>query len=114
MSHEYKIQVEVNPVYEENEGTVQALLEKWGMKVDGRELVSDYTYVYWGHLTLSGLVEPFEAQANLVELLDESGELSEMPADVITRWRCIDDDQWDMELDSRDDEEKEAAEPAVL
>ncbi len=94
MSSEYKIEVVVNPVYEEDEGVAQTLLEKWGMHVDGCQQVAEYTWNYWGHKTLTKTA-PSEAHDQIRKILDDS-ELSEtMQVVVTTRWRCIDYDEWD-------------------
>jgi len=103
MSHEYEIQVDVpvppgdtaNPP---SDG-IRGVLVSWGFDPDGEDFVDDGVYQFWGSRSLGGGKTPDSAHAELMEFLPGA----------VTRWRCVDYDEWDEVIG-----EKEEPTPGVL
>jgi len=110
MSHNYKIEVEVEVAKEDRtvlrQGEVAKIrktLEDWGFHPDDDECcdqIDRWFVTFWGERSLGGR-SPDDAHAELEKILPG----------VVTKWRCIDYDDWD-EILGKSEEESE--EPAVL
>ncbi len=95
MSHEYKIEVEAplgqDCQAEQRQGVTASLIE-WGFDPDGTDLVDTNVVQYWGYRSLGGGRTPDEAHAELE---------AKIPG-VVTRWRCVDYDEWDDEFGKKE------------
>lgn len=89
MSQTYKIEVEVIVPDDANEdrrrAEVLVILNQWGFEPDNADGYRGVgTVNFWGERSLGGR-GPEEAHAELLKVLPGS----------VTRWRCIDYDEWD-------------------
>lgn len=98
MSRDYKVQIEVAPRFEkERAAEFQELLaDEFGYELDDvcDSYINDNATIFNGMHTLSGGRSEYEAHDRLVEKLGEKG----WNVQVITRWHCVDFQEWDAEI----------------
>ena len=96
MSRNYEIQVEVFPCSEEELERITAQLRDWSMSVeDQTDLLYDERgdgRAFWGSVQLNGGETEEAAHQRLTDRLPGRW--------VRTRWRCIDDLPWDMDIET--------------
>ena len=102
MSHTYKVEVEIHPVFVRDEAAARAILESWGMNIEGEDGGDEYVRAYWGSRTMSATL-PDEAHEDLVARVSQSPSFADLEVNVTTRWRCTDYDEWDDTFGEKED-----------
>lgn len=102
MSRNYEVEVDVE--MDISNGDLETLLEKWGMDIrvgtlPGRLWVEGYEHAFQGEIALAGGKDEAMAHAELRAMLNQPLVGHGPVEKLATRWRCVDFDEWDDEIE---------------